>query len=181
METLVKNIAEEFINLDSSSSEKDVTIKYKLYISFHNNYIIISCEDIEKNLYLPNEKKILYQKKFSLEKLKKKLLINFNSIEELKPYFEKSKKDKNYKIIEGKKSLIINFKHPLNEIFVIPLSKSNYNSYQALLLSAGSALAMIIYDLYKEESEYEKMSKFEKIWHRLTNWGNRNIKRSFSK
>ena len=78
METLVKNIAEEFINLDSSSSEKDVTNKYKLYISFHNNYIIISCEDIEKNLYLPNEKKILYQKKFSLEKLKKKLLINFN-------------------------------------------------------------------------------------------------------
>ena len=181
METFVQSLAEEFININSPSSEKDITDQYKLYISFNDDSIIISVENIFKNKSLSNDKKILYQKKFSIEKLKKKLLINFNKIEELKPYFEKAKKEKNYKIVEGKKSLIINFKNPLNGIFVIPFNKNNYGTFQTLLLSAGSALAMIIFDLYKEESEYEKRSKFEKIWIRLTNWGNRNVKRSYSK
>ena len=181
MENFVQDLANEFININNESSEKDLTEQYKIYISFHEEFIIIACEDPIKNLSLPNEKKIFYQKKFSKEELKDKLLIKFKKIEELKSYFEKAKKEKEYKIIEGKNSLIINFKSPLGGIFIIPYNKSNYKTLQTLLISAGSALAMIVFDLYKEESEYEKLSKFEKIWFRLTNWGSRNIKNSNSK
>ena len=131
-----------FFSIDDDNNNNNVTDDYKILFGFNEDSIKICAENKSNN-------KKLYEKKFSLDELKKIIKIKFNKISEIIPYFKSIQNSKLFSIFEGEKNLVINFSSTmLLCYFLIPQKRFNY--LEKFLIFSSFQLGYIIFTYAKK-------------------------------
>ena len=151
-----------FFSIDDDNN--NVTDDYKILFGFNEDSIKICAENKSNN-------KKLYEKKFSLDELKKIIKIKFNKISEIIPYFKSIKNSKLFSIFEGEKNIVINFSSTmLLCYFLIPQKRFNY--FEKFLIFSSFQLGYIIFtyaknNIQKTLNEDSKENYLVKIYNKI--------------
>ena len=138
----IKTNGLNFFSIDDDNNNNNVTDDYKILFGFNEDSIKICAENKSNN-------KKLYEKKFSLDELKKIIKIKFNKISEIIPYFKSIQNSKLFSIFEGEKNLVINFSSTmLLCYFLIPQKRFNY--LEKFLIFSSFQLGYIIFTYAKK-------------------------------
>ena len=151
-----------FFSIDDDNN--NVTDDYKILFGFNEDSIKICAENKSNN-------KKLYEKKFSLDELKKIIKIKFNKISEIIPYFKSIQNSKLFSIFEGEKNLVINFSSTmLLCYFLIPQKRFNY--FEKFLIFSSFQLGYIIFtyaknNIQKALNDDSKENYLVKIYNKI--------------
>jgi hypothetical protein len=159
----IKTNGLNFFSIDDDNN--NVTDDYKILFGFNEDSIKICAENKSNN-------KKLYEKKFSLDELKKIIKIKFNKISEIIPYFKSIQNSKLFSIFEGEKNLVINFSSTmLLCYFLLPQKRFNY--LEKILLISSFQLGYIVFNYAKNniqkalEDSGEKENYLSKLYNKF--------------
>ena len=158
----IKTNGLNFFSIDDDNN--NVTDDYKILFGFNEDSIKICAENKSNN-------KKLYEKKFSLDELKKIIKIKFNKISEIIPYFKSIQNSKLFSIFEGEKNLVINFSSTmLLCYFLIPQKRFNY--LEKFLIFSSFQLGYIIFtyaknNIQKALNDNSKENYLVKIYNKI--------------